>query len=176
MIKLPQNRPRYRAGFSLFEVVGALLITAVLITAATRSIAAAKVRERKTLDQINESYLANELLNEIQLQAFSEPDDVPNFGLESGESGVNRLLYDDIDDYNGLTESPPQRRDGSAWSAFANLTRTVKVSWVSDSPPHNAETSGTGLKRIEVSIIRNSTVILKLTGYRSAGFQNRVKL
>lgn len=176
MIMVQRNYKKCRAGFSLFEVVGALLITAVLITASSRTIAAAKMRERRTLDQISEIYLANELLNETQLQAFSEPDDVPVFGLEAGESGSNRLLYDDIDDYNGLIESPPKRRDGTAWSEFSAVTRSVKVDWVSDTPPHTTQTSASGLKRVEVSIIRDGNVILKMTAYRSAGFQNRVKL
>jgi MSHA pilin protein MshD len=176
MIKSRRAHISVRAGFSLFEVVGALLITTILITASTRAIAAAKMRERQTLDQINEVYLANELLNEIQLQAFSEPDEVASFGLEPGESGANRLLYDDIDDYDGLIESPPKRRDGSSWSTLANVTRSVKVDWISDLPPHTAATSGTGLKRVEVTIIRGSKVILRIVGYRSAGFQNRMEL
>ena len=42
------------------------------------------------------------------------PADRPAFGPDSGESSWHRRsVFDDVDDYNGWNESPPQYRDGT---------------------------------------------------------------
>ncbi len=83
-----------------------------------RSMTAAKRREQRTLSESSYHFLANELMNEIQLQAFSEPTSVSGFGVESGESGGSRINYDDVDDYHLLTESPQNQETDRLSSNF----------------------------------------------------------
>ncbi len=62
------NLKKRARGISLIEVVVSLVITSVLISAAMRSMTAAKRREQRTLSESSYHFLANELMNEIQLQ------------------------------------------------------------------------------------------------------------
>ena len=176
MSKTINYNMKTRRGISLLEVVVSLLITSVLITAATRTLTAAKRRETDTLDRMSEYYLANELLNEILLQAFSDPDQVQSFGPETGEVNGTRLLFDDVDDYHGLNETPPKARNGASLTQFNSITRQVQVSWVASTSPHAPATSGSGLKKITVTVLRGPKIIVSLVAYRSSGFQNRAKL
>jgi hypothetical protein len=49
--------------------------------------------------------LANNIQEAVAHLAFSDPDGAPTFGLE--ETGTAAKSWDDIDDFNGVTFSPP---------------------------------------------------------------------
>ena len=95
---------------------------------------------------------ADALLEEIISKGFEEPD------LPSGSFGTeeaSRRLFDDIDDFDGLVESPPVHADGTAVEGQAGLARSVTVSNVRFSGPDQATPEADGsteLKRIEVKV------------------------
>jgi hypothetical protein len=55
-----------------------------------------------------------------------------------------------VDDYDGLSESPPVARDGSALPNSANWSRTVAVVWVDPLDPTQVKSAESGAKRITV--------------------------
>jgi hypothetical protein len=83
--------------------------------------------------------LASDLMEEVLSKSWDENSTAvgpiadglktppASLGPESGEA---RLAFDDIDDYNGYSESPPKAQDGQAVEGFAEFTRSVQVYYV----------------------------------------------
>ena len=94
---------------------------------------------------------ADALLEEIVSKRFEDPDaSAGSFGTEEG----SRAAYDDVDDFDGLSNSPPKRIDGTPLSDYGGYTRSVTVENVpEDDPDGGAVADGTtDLKRIVVIV------------------------
>jgi len=74
--------------------------------------------------------LASDLLAEIALLPFEDPDGEPAFGPEVDESKETRADFDDIDDYDQWKAAPPQKKDGSTEPGCSEYTRAVSVASV----------------------------------------------
>jgi len=102
--------------------------------------------------------LAQDLMEEITSKAFEDPTAGPgSFGAEEG----SRLLYDDVDDYDGYgPHSPPKDEQGNAMANYSVFTRSVTVVNVAEVGAANmpraslaAQTEGsTSFKRITVTV------------------------
>jgi hypothetical protein len=117
---------------------------------------AAGTARYKTADGAVGSFLADGLMGEIMTLAYEEPNGVPVFGLDAGEVPTSRSNYDDVDDYNGWTESPPADRNGVALPGLSGWQRSVKVEWVLASDPNQVSLVETGAKRITVTVKHGS--------------------
>jgi MSHA pilin protein MshD len=95
---------------------------------------------------------AESLMEEIVSKSFEDP------GLASGSFGTEespRSAYDDVDDYDGLSESPPQRLDGTLLAEYGGFTRSatvVNVTTADPDPLAPAADGSTDLKRIRVKV------------------------
>jgi len=150
------TRSRAPAGFTMIEAVVSVLIVAVLLTASLYATGAAGTLRYKTADGAIGSFLASGLMGEIMTLAYEDPNKVPVFGLEPGESPATRSNYDDVDDYNGWTESPPADRNGVALPGLSGWQRSVKVEWVMASDPNQVSMVETGAKRVTVTVKHGS--------------------
>jgi hypothetical protein len=76
---------------------------------------------------------------------------------ESGESGGSKVTYDDVDDFNGWTEQPPQYRDGTAMANLSNWQRRAFVQWITIGVGGTITVSGSEsrIKRIQVIVRAN---------------------
>lgn len=91
--------------------------------------------------QVKAAELGQAYLEEISLKRFDENSPIGNAlrcndspGLLCGaigtEEGItNRALFDDVDDYNGLSDNPPQDALGNNRAGFNNFTVNVSVSY-----------------------------------------------
>jgi type II secretory pathway pseudopilin PulG len=147
-IRIPDFRRQ--AGFTLMEAVISTVIVAVMFMTALNTVGASKITQHKTSLVSRGRMLAESLLAEILEQSYQEPGDTHVFGRESGELQTSRAAYDDVDDYNGWSESPPVAKDGTALPNSANWRRTVTVEWVDPLNPGQASSTETGAKRITV--------------------------
>jgi hypothetical protein len=76
-----------------------------------------------------------------------------SIGPEIDEGTSTRLDFDDVDDYDGWTASPPQEKDGTELTEYAGWTRNVTVEFVDAfAPGGSATVSDTGAKRITVTV------------------------
>jgi hypothetical protein len=136
----------------MIEAVVSTLIVAVLLTASLYATGAAGTARYKTADSAVGSFLANGLMGEIMTLAYEEPNGVPLFGLDAGELPTSRSNYDDVDDFNGWTESPPADRNGVALPGLSGWQRSVRVEWVMASDPNQVSPVESGAKRITVTV------------------------
>ena len=109
--------------------------------------------------------LATELMGEIMQARYIEPDDTEAFGLEGSESSASRALWDDSDDYDGWSKSPPQAKDGTALSGYTGWTRSVDVKKTDAGAPNSLRTDisdDKGLRKITVTVTApdGSTTVL----------------
>lgn len=168
----PSQWPRQR-GFTLLESVIAVMLVGLLMVAALQSVGAAKRREIHSLDQLQGQQLAAALMNEILLQAYSEPVTAAVFGPESGEAG-NRTLFDDVDDYSGWSATPPTDRSGQPVPGFSGWTHSVAVQWADPTTLTTTPSSHTGLKRLTATVSKGNKTIATVTGYRSIGWMDTI--
>jgi prepilin-type N-terminal cleavage/methylation domain-containing protein len=156
-----------RSGLTLIEVVASTMIVGMLAVATLNALGAATRSADSIGNRAIANGLADELMSEIIQQPYSDPDGSATFGHESGESSSPRSAFDDVDDYNGWTASPPQYRDGTDILNRTNWRQRVAVTLVS--PTNLTQTSSTdqGVKRIRVTIEYNGKVLADQTAIRS---------
>jgi len=159
----PANAP----GFSLIEAVIATLLVGTVIVAAMNTVGASKTGQYMSLERSGGDFLANSLMAEIVNRYYEEPDDTPVFGRESGESGGQRDRWDDVDDYNGWSATPAERRDGTAITG-SDWTRSVTVDWVNPNNLSQVVGANLGAKKITVTVKKGDRVIATLVAVRTS--------
>lgn len=148
-----------RSGITLIECVLAAAILATVTVAGLRASGAAAVTDSTSAYLATATDLAASMLAEVGARAYSEPSGGASIGVDSGETAGVKSTYDDADDYNGHSESPPQDQAGAGLSAFTGWTRSVTVARASLSNPDATAGAETGLKRITVTVSRGGKVI-----------------
>jgi MSHA pilin protein MshD len=160
--------PKRRRAFSILESAGAAAIVGVMLVLALKTLGAT-TRGRQAVAQVRLGpALAQQLLTEVLQSYYVDPGLTPTFGPESGESIGNRSKFDDVDDYNNWTESPPQLKNGTTLTDYTGWTRTVAVAWANPTTPTTTSASDQGLKRITVTVTDPSGRTTTLVGLRAA--------
>jgi prepilin-type N-terminal cleavage/methylation domain-containing protein len=159
--------PSTRRGLTLIEVVASTMIVALMAVAALEALAAATKSANSIGNRAVAAGMADELMSEITMQSYRDPDGSPIFGHESGEATNIRSAFDDVDDYDGWNVTPPQYRDGTAIPDRTNWRQRVTVTYVT--PTNLTQTSSTdqGVKRIRVQIEYQSVVLADQYAYRT---------
>jgi prepilin-type N-terminal cleavage/methylation domain-containing protein len=154
-----------RRGLTLVEALVSLAIVGLLVLAGLSAMGAS-FRFRQAARTTTGDELALSLITEIVQSNYEEPDVTPLFGREFESSG-NRDGWDDVDDYDGWSASPPQAKDGTVMTGFTGWTHAASVQRVD---PMTLAAVGTdvGLKLIIVTVISPSGAKTTLTALRSA--------
>ncbi len=161
-------RPR-EGGFTLAEAVVSVVIVSVLLVAALNTLGASRLGQYKTCQLTQAQFLAQELLAEIVRQEYWDPDGGACFGVESDEDAACRSDFDDVDDYHGWAESPPQEKDGSVLPDLAGWERRVVVEWVNPLDAGSPVGWDAGAKRITVSVRDNEAKVASAVAVRTCG-------
>jgi type II secretory pathway pseudopilin PulG len=158
----PQSKirnPKFRCALTLIEVVASTMIVSLMAVAALNALGAATKSANSIGNRAVAAGLADELMSEIMMQAYSDPDGSAVFGHETGESTTLRSAFDDVDDYNGWTASPPQFRDGTVIPDRTGWRQTVAVAYVVPTNPTQTTNTDQGAKRIRVTIDYQGVVL-----------------
>ena len=94
----------------------------------------------------------------------------PTYGLDDGETSTNRSTWDDTDDYDDWSKSPPQTKDGTSLTEYSGWTRSVIVQKVNVGDPNNVISDSSdddGLRRITVTVTAPDSTQTVLVGLRS---------
>lgn len=163
----PARRPAGAAAFSMIEVAVSLVIVGGLMAAALNVVGAAVRTDQLTMDSARGLLLAEDLMAEIVLKAYSEPSGGTAIGTNAGEaSATSRAAFDDVDDYHGWTETPCRLVDGTPIAGTTGWSRSVSVAWVSVAAPGTTSGSETGLKQITVEVRRDGRLVGRVTALR----------
>jgi type II secretory pathway pseudopilin PulG len=163
-VQLRQDR---RHGISLVEVVISTLIVGFVLVAALNTTGSVIRSQRMNAERIDSNPLAAQLLSEVVANYYTDPEEPAGpIGLETGESAITRVGFDDIDDYHGWTATPPESNDGTVISGYTGWTRTVTVN---HADPTTGQTVGleSGIKRIQVQVTAPDGVVTSLVCLRS---------
>ena len=149
-----------KKGLTLLEI----LLTTLLLTVGTLSLfsamAVVKKAEVDTEMITLATILARDIMDEILSKAFEDPD-LPSGSFGREELIIPRSNYDDVDDYDGTSESPPQSVAGISYNGaggtanYSMFTRTVTVENVPQTDFNAAVPStdgSTDAKRIIVTV------------------------
>ncbi|MBC8108133.1 MAG: hypothetical protein H7Z14_16220 [Anaerolineae bacterium] len=144
-----------------------IVIIAVMMTAALQTVSQSNLMQFRMLERARAQELARLLTNEILPLAYQEPVSAISFGAEAGET---RATFDDVDDYNGLSESPLTYRDATAMGLPGPATwrRTVTVVWVDPSTLADASPQvESGAKKITVTVYHRGFAAATLSTIRT---------
>jgi len=148
--------------FSLVEVTMSTLIVGLLLIAALNTVAVSRSHQYSVSHRVNGEYLAEELMAEIQGLPYWDPVAQSGLGPETGETTPgDRTLFDDVDDYDGWSASPPQDRNATAIPGFTGWTRSVTVDWL-NSNTLGRVTAESGVKGIVITVEDNGKVVDRL--------------
>jgi hypothetical protein len=158
-LKLRPNRAsgfhRYRScrcGLTLAEVAISTLIVGMMMVASLKSVGGVYTTWTAAADKYDGISLANQLLEEIMQSKYEEPDSTVTFGREQGEPASFRTSWDDVDDFEGWSCSPPLGHDGWTIPGWSGWTRTATVQLASVTDPSVVPASDEGLKLITVTV------------------------
>jgi len=171
---------RLRA-FTLVEAAISMALVSVLLVAALNTLGASKLGQLKTMVRGRGHLLAQELLSEIMRQSYADPEEVGPIdltklslsavplGIDFGELATTRADFDDVDDYDGWSGTPPQDKNGVPITNAEDWERSVTVSRVNPVRGWPDAAAELGLKRIIVTVTYNGAQAAQLVGIKGAG-------
>lgn len=123
----PSSPIARRGGFTLMETVMSTFLVSIVLVGSLKMVGGSLQARNIQAQHRGGASLARDLMAEIVHARYEEPDDPPVFGRESSESGGDRADWDDIDDYDGWSSSPPESKDGTELTGYTGWTREVEV-------------------------------------------------
>jgi len=157
----------HSSAFSLAEVAVSVVLVGGLLVAALTTLGGAAAGRKSMADRGMGALLAQDLMAEILRQSYKEPVDTATFGRETGEAGDLRATYDDVDDYHGWIESPPEHKDGAEFGNLTGWYREVQVYRLDASDLTKTATVETGVKQITVTVKHNDVVVASVVAVRT---------
>ena len=158
-----------RCGFTLAESVVSILIVSVMLVAALNMVGSS-TRTRQVQESTSRDLaLAGDLLAEVLHADYAEPYTTVSWGPDSGENTGSREHFDDVDDYDGWSASPPESKTGGTLDGYEGWQRSVRVRYADPAQPDQNESFDSGLKRVQVSVTTDKGKTITLTGLRADG-------
>jgi type II secretory pathway pseudopilin PulG len=156
-------RPR-RGGFTLMETVLATVIVGLGILSMMELFTACTRQNRAAFDMTTAMLLAQNMQETMADLSFTDPAYGKTYFGPEGSQAL--ATYDDIDDFNGLTFSPPidsTREPIDALSEYAQVVSVwpVKSNWLvansNTGAPDLPQTTYTGAARVTVRIMHRKS-------------------
>jgi|GEM_PF-279491 len=153
--------------FTLVESITSMVIVAIMLVAALNMVGSAARARTTHATQEQGPALASHLMTEILQTYYREPRTTEGWGLETDEVTGTRSAFDDVDDYDGWTESPPALKNGTPLTAYAGWKRTVQVQYVYLKQPNLNIDYDMGLKRVTVTVTSSENKTTSLVALRA---------
>jgi hypothetical protein len=168
----PARTPTTRKGFTIVEAAISAIVLGLLAAATLNTVSSAAASRRVTADRSRARLLADDLIGELNPLAYADPsNEAAALGPDALETnGASRVLFDDVDDYHGLTESPPMETDGKVIPGLTGWTRETRVQWASPASPTTNAAFETTVKRITVTVRRGNRVLARSETLRSGAW------
>ncbi len=136
-----------RKGLSLVEVVVSTLLVGLVLVTSMKTVGGVIRTWQVTEKQHDGMTLAVDLMTEVLQAWYTDPEDpFEGLGTDSNESSNPRTEFDDTDDYNGWSASPPEARDGTVLTDYNGWTRAVDVQKTNAGDPGTVRSDGSSDK------------------------------
>lgn len=160
-----------REGLTFLEVGIAISLFAVVMLGFFQLFNIAVNSSYRATRQIIVTNLCRGLMAEIMSKEFSDPEDPNNvaLGLNAGE--VSRSDFDDVDDYDDWSESPPITIGGDPMNGmggspnYLGFTRSVEVSYVNENMEFSP--TATDYKEIVVAVTASFVKDAQIIGIKT---------
>ncbi len=150
-----------RQGFTLLEV----LVTIIIIGIASTAIMGVFISTVKTsadpMIQQQAMAIAEAYMEEIRLKPFADPD---------GIGGETRATFDNVADYNGLSDTGARDQNNDPIAALANYTIAVVVSGQTLTGDVSGAIADTDSLRIDITVSHPAIDDILLSGFRASHF------
>lgn len=156
-------------GISLVEAIVSIGIVGVMLAASLSTVGASYMRRQGMEDRARANLLAQELMTEILVKPYNDPGGSSILGIEIDELLAPRSNFDDVDDYDGWSASPPEEVDGTEISGLDGWSRSASVVETLDSNLKSTSPVETGIKRITVTVKKDGVTLATLVAIRAAG-------
>lgn len=157
-------------GFNLIELIISIVIISIACTGVLLVYAQTVRFSADPMIQAQALAIAEAYLDEILARPVDDPSGGETGGSEEGNPSLaaNRPLLDDVKDYNGLSNSPPQDQFGNvADFAPADGTPDLAGYTVNVTVTPNVVISGLAMAQVDVRVQYPPIVDFTLTGYRA---------
>lgn len=159
-----------RRGWTLLEVSICTLLVGLVLASAMQAFGSVLRSRASISDRARAVQLAGQLLTEILDCRYIDEGASPLFGPEATEVGTTRTLYDDVDDYNGWSETPPKDKTGTTLPNLTGWQREVVVEWVDPANPATVSLTDQNVKRVTVTVKKNSVVLGRQVALRTRSY------
>lgn len=147
-------------GFTLIELLVVITILGIVGGALALPLIQGMGSAYQAEQRLIALLLAQSLLEEIHSKCWDETEATPSpctgkvFPSSLGpDPGETRATFDDVDDFEGWTASPPQDARGTPLLQYAGYTRQVSVCYVDPGDLDTCLPTGTSsYKRIQVTV------------------------
>ncbi|MGB2863588.1 MAG: prepilin-type N-terminal cleavage/methylation domain-containing protein [Sedimentisphaerales bacterium] len=157
---------KYKSGFSLIEVLIAILLVGLAIASLVAANGAFTKANGAGTDLSTAEFIIGQIRELTMLLPVIDPEtELFTFGPESGET---LAVYDDLDDFNGATFSPPISAERIPLNEFSAFYQQITVENVN---PSNFEqvfaNHSSSFVRVTVSVFLNSRKISSASWLRA---------
>ncbi|MBL4809769.1 MAG: type II secretion system protein [Phycisphaerales bacterium] len=163
-----------RQAITLAETVVSILLISFVLVSTLQIVGPISRSSSLQADRLVAANLANELAEEIATKLYvddnaTDPDDI---GIDADDTVSNRTAFDDIDDYNEWTSSPPMMSFGTSNTSLTGWTRSVKVRHVLTNDPSTSSPTDTGLKKVVIRVRKDGVLLADIRSLHSHAADN----
>ena len=158
----------FKNGFTLVEILVAVVLLALAITAIVASNAAYTQATSQAVQFSTAGFLVEQIRELSALFPMRDPvTGIAFFGPEPGEISI--ALYDDVDDFDGAVFSPPIDSQRKPLTDFADYSQSVTVQNVSKTNfRQTVADNSSDFVRVTVRIFYKNSEITNTSWIRSA--------
>lgn len=160
-------------GFTFIEIIMVIVLLGIIMPGVMLYFIQGVKNSADSQRRVTAIFLAEGLMEEIRSKSWDNYTGINpclNASPILGPDGEGRANYNDIDDFNGINNTPPQDSQGVAMANYPGFSQQATISYVN---PYNLNAPIVGptcYKNIEVRIVdvgSNETISLVslMTGY-----------
>lgn len=147
----PLRLHRDERGFTLIDLILVIIIVAIAIPPMLTLFIQAVSGSTFGVTVSRANALASTLREEIQSKKWDESAPPPSLIL-GPETGESRATFDDVDDFDGLDESPPRDSQGAILAGFTGFRQQVSVCYVANTDFDTCIGGPTMYKQVTVTV------------------------
>lgn len=153
--RISMHKQSFQNGVTLVELLLSIVIVAIAASAVIGMLSMTVQSSADPMVRRQAASIAEAYLEEILLKSFSDPDGVDGEAARTG--------FDDVDDYDGLTDAGARDQFGNPIAGLADYTVSVSVSASVALPPVPAADAW----RIDINVARGGNINFTVSGYRT---------